>query len=45
MLSKQHAFYRDEHLSDVSEQQAAQDWLPLEIAQISSGDIKGELKN
>lgn len=44
MLSKQHAFYRDEPLSDVSEQQAAQDWLPLEIAQISSGDYHGRIK-
>jgi len=44
MLSKQHAFYRNESLSDVSEQQAAQDWLPLEIAQISSGDYAGQLR-
>ena len=44
MLSKQHAFYRNEPLSDVSEQQAAQDWLPLEIAQISSGDYQGRIR-
>lgn len=42
MLSKQHAFYRDMPLSDVSEQLAAQDWLPsFEMAQISSGDYQG----
>lgn len=44
MLSKQRAFYRDESLSDVSEQQAAQDWLPFEIAQISSGDYEGQIR-
>ncbi len=42
MLSKQHAFYRDMPLSDVSEQLAAQDWLSsFEMAQISSGDYQG----
>lgn len=43
-MTKQHTLFRDLPLLDTFEQQSAQDWLPLEITQLSAGAYQGQLR-
>jgi len=43
-MIKQNTLFRDKPLSDAFEQQSAQDWLPLEITQLSAGAYQGQLR-
>lgn len=43
-MSEHQILFRDKPLLDASEQQAAQDWLPLEITQISPGAYEGRIR-
>lgn len=44
MISTQHTVYRDQPLFDAYEQQMAQDWLPIEIMQLSAGQYRGHYR-
>lgn len=43
-MSEQNILFRDRSLPDVSVQQSSQDWLPIEINQISEGHFSGQLR-
>lgn len=43
-MPEQQTLFRDKPLLDAYEQQLAQDWLPLEISQISAGNYQGQLR-
>lgn len=43
-ITKQRTLFRNLSLSDALEQQTAQDWLPLEITQLSAGAYQGQLR-
>jgi AraC family transcriptional regulator, ethanolamine operon transcriptional activator len=44
MTSTHHTVYRDQPLFDAYEQQMAQDWLPIEIMQLSAGNFRGHYR-
>lgn len=43
-MTKHEILFRDRSLQDAFEQQSAQDWLPLEITQISAGNYQGHMR-
>ena len=43
-MFKQNTFFRERPLFDAFEQQSAQNWLPLEITQLSAGAYQGQLR-
>lgn len=43
-MPKKTSFFRDRSLADAFEQQSAQNWLPLEITQLSAGSFEGQLR-
>jgi AraC family transcriptional regulator, ethanolamine operon transcriptional activator len=44
VMSTHHTVYRDQPLFDAYEQQVAQDWLPIEIMQLSAGQYRGHYR-
>lgn len=43
-MTKHKILFRDQSLQDAFEQQSAQNWLPLEINQISAGHYQGQIR-
>jgi AraC family ethanolamine operon transcriptional activator len=43
-MNKQSTLFRKLPLFDACEQQSAQNWLPLEITQLSAGPYQGQLR-
>ena len=43
-MRRQNVLFRERALCDAYEQQSAQDWLPLEVTQLSAGSFNGQLR-